>query len=168
MDTSIDKKIEFKERTISFLKNNKSKILLFGFALIFVLIILIFLNEKNKNENIIISENYIKANLLLSDSQSEEAKIYFDKIILSENKFYALLALNKVLEKNLITDKEKILTYFKTLEKKNYSTEYKDLILFKKSLYLAKIKESELSQKILNNLINKNSKLKSAAQELIK
>ena len=48
MDKSVDKKIEFKERAISFLKNNKSKILLFGFTIIFVLIILIYLNEKIK------------------------------------------------------------------------------------------------------------------------
>ena len=78
------------------------------------------------------------------------------------------MSLNTILEKNLIEDNEKILEYFAQLEKKNFSEDLKDLILFKKALYLIKIKDSESGKKILENLIKKESNLKLSAQEIIK
>ena len=89
-------------------------------------------------------------------------------IIISNNKFYSLLSLNKIIEKDLLDDKNKILLYFEKIEENNYSPELLDLILFKKALYLIKIKELNAGNKILNDLINKNSKLKLLSQEIIK
>ena len=48
----------------------------------------------------------------MSKNQNKEAKKYYENIILSKNKFYSLLALNTILEKNLIEDKKKNFNYF--------------------------------------------------------
>ncbi len=168
MDQSLDKKPVLKDQIISFLKNNKFKIyLLIGIIFIFF-IIMIVLNEKSKRKNILISEKYIEAGLLLSNDKINEAKNLYENVILSNNKFYSLLSLNTILEKNLIEDNKKILEYFDQLEKKNYSRDLKDLILFKKALYLMRNNNSESAKKILENLIKEDSNLKLSAQEIIK
>ena len=78
----------------------------------------------------------------------KKCKKYYEEIILSKNKFYSLLALNTILEKNLINDKKKIIKYFLKLEKFNFSKEANiDLIHFKKALYLIKIKEIKAGKK---------------------
>ena len=129
---------------------------------------MIVLNEKSKRKNILISEKYIEAGLLLSNDKINEAKNLYENVILSNNKFYSLLSLNTILEKNLIEDNKKILEYFDQLEKKNYSRDLKDLILFKKALYLMRNNNSESAKKILENLIKEDSNLKLSAQEIIK
>ena len=94
-------------------------------------------------------------------------KALYEEIILSKNQFYSVLSLNTLIEKELITDNEKILNYFKILEKSVSSNERKDLIKFKKALYLIKTSNIKEGKEILNNLIDSNSTLKSIAQELI-
>ena len=168
MEQTIDKKPVLKDSILFFLKNNKLKIFILASVVFTLILIFLVLSENKKNENIFISENYVKAGLLISNGQKDEAKKYYENIILSDNKFYSLLSLNTVLEKNLIEDSEKILEYFAQLEKKNFSEDLKDLILFKKALYLIKIKDPESGKKILENLIKKESNLKLSAQEIIK
>ena len=64
------------------------------------------MNEKKK-KNILLSEKFIKAGLLLNNKKSEEAKNIMRKLVLSGNKFYSILALNIIIEKNLIEDQAK-------------------------------------------------------------
>ena len=97
----------------------------------------------------------------------EEAKENYLDIILSNNDFYAISALNIVLEKDLVKDKDKILEYFKKLENANLSEELNDLLIFKKALYLLKLEDNDLAKKLLTGLIDKNSKFKKVAQELV-
>ena len=49
----------------------------------------------------------------------------------------------------------------------NISEEKKDLLMFKKALYLIKISKNEDGKKLLNNLIDRNSKLKPLIEEII-
>ena len=49
--------------------------------------------------------------------EKEESLVYFENIIESNNKFYSILALNNIIEKNLISDHEKIIGYFSLIEK---------------------------------------------------
>ncbi len=168
MEQTIDKKPVLKDLLISFIKNNKLKIYFLVSIIVIFIIVFFVLNENKKNKNILISENYVKAGLLISNGQKEEAKKYYENIILGKNKFYSLLSLNTILEKNLIDDENKILEYFAHLEKKNFPEDFEDLILFKKALYLIKINDSENGKKILEDLVKKNSNLKASAQEIIK
>ena len=167
MDENLNKNNNFSERIKVFFKKNKFKILLFVFFIFLILITIALLNANAKKNNILISEKYIKAGLLLSKNKNENAKDYYEEIVLSENKFYSLLALNTLIEKDLINDQKKIIKYFEKLENLNLSKDLTDLILIKKALYLKKIKDNKSGKNILNKLIKDGSNLKSLAEDLI-
>lgn len=168
MDQSLDRKNNLKESLQSFLRRNKLKLISI-IVIIFIFLISLFIwSERKEKINIILSEKFIKAGLLVSEGKLKEARNFYEEILSYENKFYSLLALNTILEKNLEDDKEIILNHFVKLEKINYSEQTLDLINLKKALYLIKINEDELGKKILTNLINKESNIKDLAQEIIK
>lgn len=166
MSIPLDKKIEFKDKFISNLKENKKKYIFIVISILIFLIIFFMVHLNQKKKNALISEKYIKAGVLLSEGQKDSAKAFYEEIILSENKFYSFLALNIILEKNLILEKDKIINYFNVLEK-NVADEHKDLLIIKKALYLLREKDIQGGNEILNNIIKKNSKLKSLAEEII-
>ena len=167
MDENLDRSKNFLEKTKLFFEKNKFKIVLLVFLIFLALILAAFLNASVKKNNILISEKYIKAGLLLSKNENENAKNYYEEIVLSENKFYSLLALNTLIEKDLINDQEKIIKYFEKLENLNFSKDLTDLILIKKALYLIKINDNKSGKNILDKLINDGSNLKSLAEDLI-
>ena len=103
--------------------------------------------KERKKINILLSEKHIKASLFLSEGKMDQARIIYEEIINNDDKFYSLLALNSILEKNLVNDKKLILDYFSKLENKNYPKETLDLIYLKKALYFIKIKENEQGKK---------------------
>ena len=167
MEQSENKKIATKENLKLFVKNNFTKIIL---SLVFLIIIIasFFVWKENQNKkNFLISEKYIKAGILLNNGESKSATNYYKEIILSKNKFYSVLALNTILEKNLIKDNIEILNLFEKLEKLNLDKKNTDLIIFKKALYFSKINQAEKSKILLNKLIDQNSSLKELALNLL-
>ena len=74
----------------------------------------------------------------MSEGNKLKAKNNLEEVILSKNKIYSILALNKILENNLETDNNKLLSHFNSLEKLNFSQNINDLIIFKKSFILDK------------------------------
>ena len=168
MNQDLDNKINLKYKFLSLIRENKIKISFLATAILIAFFIFIYQVENNKKENIALSEKYIQAGLNFSNKKIQQAKKDYEEIILSNNKFYALLAFNTILEKNLITDEKKILEYFSQLEKNSYSNEIQDLILLKKSLFLFKSKKYKAGTELLNNLVEKDSKLKSLSQEILK
>ena len=167
MEENLSNKKESIERVILFYKRNKKKTLITLIILALLGFTLFFINNHHKDNNEIISEKYTQANIFISKNENKKAKEVLDKIILSENKFYSLLALNRMLEKNLETNNNKILQYFDILEKIKYSQETSNLIKFKKSLYLLSIGNTASGEKLLNSLIEENSIFKEAAKEII-
>ena len=87
--------------------------------------------------------------------------------IISKNRFYSILALNKVIEKTLISDKNIILKYFNILENSISKEDQKDLIILKKALFLIKNSENQKGENLLKKLISKNSVLKTLSLELL-
>ena len=167
MEQNVDKKIEFKSKLISFYSSNK--VFVYSFiSIVFLTLIFstILINNKNK-QNEKIAEKYIEAGMYLASDKKEQSINIFDEIILSNNKFYSVLALNNILEKNLISDKNKILDYFLLVEKINNLEERSDLLTFKKALYFIKIGNIKEGNDLLKSLINKESTLKNIAQEII-
>ena len=124
--------------------------------------------EKDKKENSLISEKYVQAGLYLTSKKIDEARLLYEEIILSKNEFYSILSLNTIIEKNLISDTNKILNYFNVLDEIISSKNDNDLITLKKALYLIKIKDSQKGKLMLQSLVDKNSKLKPIAQEILK
>ena len=121
-----------------------------------------------KKKNNINAENYIKAGLLLNAGKKEESLSYYEKIIESKNKFYSILALNIIVEKNLLSDQDKIIEYFSIVNNILKEDEQKDLLNFKKALYLLKNDKNSEGEKILNSLIDKKSKFTKLSEEVLK
>ena len=168
MDQSTEKKLVEKNKILDFYKNHKTKICFTIFTLLMVITSLIFFNYKNNKNNIIIGEKYIEAGLYLASNKNDKAKIIYEEIILSKNKFYSILALNTIIEKKLISDKSKILEYFDILQNRVSSKSSYDLIILKKALYLMNEMELQEGKDLLKNLEINNSSLKSIAKELLK
>ena len=88
-------------------------------------------------------------------------------IIYKKDKFYSVLSLNLILEKNLEIEKDEILKYFSIIESLKLSKDQKDLVKFKKGLYLLKMSDPEEGYKLLKQLVNSDSNLKKLAQEVL-
>jgi len=167
MNQNIDKKLELRENLRFFFNRNNKKII-FIFILIAIITVIIFIWNKNQNKkNLIISEKYVEAGVALSNNKKDKAAKYYEEIIISKNKFYSLLAFNKIVENSLIQEENKILSYFEILENLKYKEDKKDLIQFKKALYLLKLNKTQEAKDLLKNLIEKNSNLKHIAKEFI-
>tara|TARA_B100000242_G_scaffold282918_1_gene244638 strand:- start:21 stop:533 length:513 start_codon:yes stop_codon:yes gene_type:complete len=160
-------KNEFKDRILFWIKENKLKIIFSFIFLLTILIILIAKNIHEKKQNNLISEKYIQAGLLLSKGEKEKSLKVFEEIIKSKNKFYSVLALNSILEKKLTEDKEKILNFFEKIEDLNIEKNQKDLVMFKKALYLIKNSNSNAGNALLEYLIKSDSELKFQAEEIL-
>lgn len=167
MDQNLNSKIEIKDRISNFYNKNKIKVFLFISILIILFISFSIIKINNNNKNILIAEKYVKAGLAINSGDTEKTKILLDEIILSKNSFYGILALNLIIEKNLISDKNQILNYFEILIKNRQSKENKDIINFKKALFLIKNSEEKKGNELLNEMIKNNSNLKSLAEEVI-
>ena len=168
MDQNIDNKIKFKERLLNFYKINKVKVFILILILILLLISFIFIKYKKERDNILVAEKYIQAGIYLTANKKNNAKETYIEILLTKNKFYSILALNTIIEKNLISNKDEILEYFEILGKSNATKEQKNLIKFKKALYLIKNLDTKKGNNLLKELIDNDSSLKSIAEEIIK
>ena len=167
MEENIEKKQELKSRLIHFFDKNKFKF----FILISLIVITIFalslfqINVKKKNS--LIAEKYIQAGIYLANKKNADATLIFEEIIESKNKFYSILSLNTILEKKLLTDKEKILQLFEKTEKIIETKDQRDLIKFKKALFLINNSEFEDGKKLLQEIVDSQSGLKFLAEEII-
>ena len=167
MEENIEKKQELKSRLIHFFDKNKFKF----FILISLIVIAIFalslfqINVKKKNS--LIAEKYIQAGIYLANKKNADATLIFEEIIESKNKFYSILSLNTILEKKLLTDKKKILQLFEKTEKIIETKDQRDLIKFKKALFLINNSEFEKGKKILQDIASSKSDLKFLAEEIL-
>ena len=167
MEQKKEIKLSFKDKSLNFYQFHKVKIFFLFFILIILLITTVFIQQKKEKNNTMISQKYVLAGLNLSQDKKDEAKNLLIEIILSKNKFYSVIALNKIIELNLIDSDEKILEYFNILENLNLNEDKLDLIIFKKSLFLLKISKNLEGKKLLEELIKKDSKIKKLAEEIL-
>ena len=168
MEQNLDKKTDIKNKFLVFYNNHRLKFSFLILSTLFFFVILIFLQEKQKKSNILISNKYAQAIIFLSSGQKAKAKDYFEEIIFSKNKFYSLLSLNIILDKELIKEDNKIEKYFNLIFNLDLSQNQKDLLLFKKSLYLINKGDTKGAKDLLKESTIENSKLKSFAEDLIK
>ena len=168
MEQNLENKQELKANLNHFYNKHKTKIYVLTSIIILILISLVLIKNNNEKKNIQISEKYIKAGIYLAANKKDQSKDILEEIILSKNKFYSILALNTIIEKNLISDKDKINDYFEILEKSALSKNQEDLIILKKALYKIRNSDVKIGENYLNKLIENDSILKPLAQELIK
>ena len=167
MEQKLETKITFIDKINNFYRFHKIKIIFLLFVILIISITTIFIKQKNEKNNILIAEKYVQAVLNLSQNKEAEAKNLLDEIILSENKFYSILALNRIVEKNLIDNDEKILEYFSIVENFDLNEEDLDLLIYKKALFLLKTSKKNEGNELLEKLIKKESKFKKLAEDSI-
>ena len=168
MDQQIQNKIELKNSLINFYDKNKFKIYSLIIILVTVFAFFLFIKNNNEKKNILVAEKYVEAGIYLSSNKIEEAKNIYKEIIFSKNKFYSMLSLNTLVEKNLISDESEILNYFKILEKILSNEEQADLAVLKKALYMIKESDTQSGMKMLQKLSNKNTIFKPIAEDILK
>ena len=134
MEQKIDKSFENKNKFFSILKENKIKLIGVLFITLILSLTFIFYKMNDNKKNILISEKYIQAGLLLAANDNEKSKKLLEDIILSKNEFYSVLALNTLLEKNLEKDENKVLNYFEVVGKFIIKARTKRFGYFKKSI----------------------------------
>ena len=167
MEQNSDNKIEVKNTLIYYYKKNKIKIIILVTSIIILILSAISFQIYYKKKNELISEKYIKAGIFYLENEEDKSKQIYEEILILNNSFYSTLALNSILEKNLEGNKDKILEYFRKVEKLQKNKDQKDNLNFKKALYLLKNSGDLEAKKILEELINSNSNLKNLAEEIL-
>ena len=167
MDQDTDKNLEFTNKLKLFFMNQKIKIIIIFFTLILISTIFLVMKIFQERENISISEKFIKANIYLSSENKDKSKELYEEIIKSKNKFYSILALNMILEKELENNEDVIINYFDILQDLSIPPEQKDLLIFKKALYLIQISKTEEGEGLLRKLSNSDSYLKNISDQIL-
>ncbi len=167
MDPHIDKNLEFTEKLKLFFKEQKFKIILIFCTCVLISIIFLAMKIFQERENILISEKFIKANIFLSTQNEDKSKELYEEIIKSKNKFYSILALNTIIEKELENDENIIINYFDILQDLSITRDQKDLLIFKKALYLIQISKTKEGKDLLKKLSSSNSYLKNIADQIL-
>ena len=163
-----EKEINSLEKIEIFLKKNKNILLIILTLIIFFLIGIGYLNYYQKSKNEKVSEKFVQAGIYLSLNQQEKSKKIYKEIIISKNKFYSLLALNNIIDNDLVQNNEEVLELFNIVENTKIEKEQKNLVKLKKALYLIKISKDNEGEKLLNEIISDNSIWKETASEISK
>ena len=167
MEQNIDKNDQFIDKLKLFFNDHKIKIIITISIILIISITFAVISIIQERKNISISEKFIEANIYLSSENREESKKIFVEIIKSKNKFYSILALNTILEKQLESDDKKIIKYFTMLERLSISPEQKDLLTLKKALFLIKISKEEEGRALLKKLSNSKSQFKKISDQIL-
>ena len=112
MENEITNKSNLIERISNIVKEKKKLLLSILFVIIAILLAMVFLNYYQDNQNEKVSEKYIKAGIYLSSNDKEKSKSIYKEIIFSNNKFYSILALNKIIENDLEENNDEVLKFF--------------------------------------------------------
>ncbi len=168
MENEIDNKPGIISKITSTIIKRKKVLISITILVIFALLGLKFLDFYVEKENKKISEKYIKAGIFLSANKKNEAKKIYKEIIDNKNKFYSILALNNIIENDLVKESGEVLKLFDLVEDIKISKNRKDLIKLKKALYFFKISKFDEGNILLNEIIANNSKWKIIALELKK
>ena len=116
-----------------------------------------FLNKSN-NKKIQVSDDYIKAKILLGNGKNKEAEKILSDLIMNNDSIYSSLSLFLIIEKEIISDKEVILNYFDLILSGNsLKKEDINLLKLKKAIFISDINKEQEIIELLNPLINDNS-----------
>ena len=157
-----DEILEDNDKFKSFL----SKVSQYKRAIVIAIILLItaislflFFNLRNENKNILASEQFNLAKILIQNDNKDEAKRMLVEIVKDSNKFYSPLSLNLIIDQELENDPKKIYELFdEVISIKKIDKENINLIKIKKALFLTQHRDEEQEIiKILNPIINSES-----------
>ena len=147
-----------KEKIFNFYKKNKYIIFSIIFVLLFSIAAFFLYEEKSKNEQIDVANDFIIANIKLENKDKVGAKEILEKIIFKNDNIYSSLSLFLLIDQNLINSEEKILELFDyVIGNNNLDFEQKNLLIYKKGVAVSEFGDETLMLSILNPLINSDS-----------
>ncbi len=154
MSSEISEKIKL----IDLLKKN-FKLLLSLLILLFIIFsILLWFDHSNKSKREKISENFIRAKILLENQQNIKAHNVLKNIIEKKDNIYSPLSLFLIIEKNLETDKATITNHFdKILDIGSIEKEDLNLLRLKKAIFISENSKEKDILELLNPIINSDS-----------
>jgi len=156
------------EKIKNFLAENKNKLISIALALAIILIGAYSYDKYKTNKKKEISNKFNSTILLHSENTKDNTINKLTEIINEQDPTYSPLSLYFIIDNKLISDQNKINSFFDDIIKKtSLDEEIKNLVIYKKALFNAdQAQESELLI-ILNPLINSKSVWKSHALYLM-
>jgi predicted negative regulator of RcsB-dependent stress response len=117
-----------------------------------------FYLKKEERKRILLAEDYIESKIFLLEDKKSEALNNLKNIIYANDSTYSTLSFFLILNQNLITDEQELLTFFDHVLKSNkFDSELKNLLIYKKLLFFSNsLDESEILQEV-KPLINSDS-----------
>ena len=137
-----------------------NKLLIFStlFVLIIASISFSFYTASKEKKQILLADNYIVAKFYLQNNERDKGRKILKEIILANNSTYSTLSLFLILDEDLVDDQREISNLFDHLLANNkFEQEVKNLIIFKKTLFLSNFaNELEMVENV-KPLINTNT-----------
>ena len=149
---------------------DSNKVLIFSLLiiLIFALGSVTFYFDSKEKKKITLSEDYIKSRIYIENGEKIKAKNILEDIVFENDETYSTLSLFLILNQNLITDPNELLSLFNhVLENNKLQNELKNLLIYKKALIQSDfVNEIELLE-VIKPLINQETIWKPHALLLI-
>ena len=147
-----------RDKVFNFLQKNKFKIIAITVIIILAVSSFSIYSFFKEKEKINFSNIYIEATVMLKNDELNKAEQSLKKLVLSKDPFYSMIALNLIINKKFFKKNIEIIDFFDYLIKsKKFDKEQKNLLIYKKSIFMMDfISENELINQ-LNPIINTDS-----------
>jgi len=149
---------------------DSNKILIFSIIIlsIFSLGSVTFYFDSKEKKKITLSENYIKSRIYVENGEKSKARNILKDIIFENDDTYSTLSLFLILNQNLISDPNELLSLFNhILENNKLENEIKNLLIYKKALLQSDFANEMELLKVIKPLINQETIWKPHALILI-
>jgi len=137
-----------------------NKLLIFStlFVLIITSISFSFYTVSREKKQILLADNYMVAIFYLQNNERDKGRKILKEIILANNRTYSTLSLFLILDEDLVDDQREISNLFDHLVANNkFEQEVKNLIIFKKTLFLSNFANELEMVENAKQLINTNT-----------
>ena len=157
-----------REKFKNFIIKNKKILVMSVSSIIIIILLLVFYSEIKFKNQIKLGNKYNKIVLSYEKTNNQNSEEELIDIIQKKDPTYSPLALNFIIDNEIVNDKIKVNELFDIIIKKtNIENEIKNLIIYKKALYNSdNINENDLIN-ILNPILNSESVWKSHSLYLL-
>ena len=157
-----------REKFKNFIIKNKKILVMLVSSIIIIILLLVFYSEIKFKNQIKLGNKYNEIVLSYEKTNNQNSEEELIDIIQKKDPTYSPLALNFIIDNEIVNDKIKVNELFDIIiEKTNIENEIKNLIIYKKALYNSdNINENDLIN-ILNPILNSESVWKSHSLYLL-
>ena len=147
-----------KKTFLEFIKDNLKTIIIISLLVLVVFSILSWMKHNANTKKELLSENFIKAKVFLSEKKFDEANNILKDIINEKDSTYSVLSLYLIINREIEKDEKKVLEYFdKILSIRALKAEDLNLIKLKKGIYISRNGNEKEILELLNPIINSES-----------